>query len=567
MIMTDISVSGESLLNAVQYPAVVVEDGIIIAFNSRADKTFHLTSSGQTDISRIWPEYCFQKMTRIERINLPENNGPAFAVVKTKQLDNREVLITFRVGDEQPRTMEPETGYGSPSWLTEKLNLLVGILKKLNSFEKLNDIYKNFVVLTREQLDIDRISILLLDKQKGTYYGTWGTDEKGEICDESDFEAPLVQDGWMGKSFGNQVYSLFQEDIPLWLWGKQVGRGWSAMVNLWQGEEIIGWIAADNLLSRHPLTPSVKELFRQLGASLSQLISFKEAENIRRKHQQKLEGLVAEKTEALEKQYGKLLLVNRKLTEQESLRSVGESVAGVAHELNTPIGVCVTAASHLVEYSNNMEQMFEAKTLSESELREFFNSVKEIGRIINLNIMEASRLVKTFKETSINQISDHLIDLSLKDLIETVILSHRYRWKKKNITFKLSVPEELIIRSYPGLIIQVISNLITNSLTHGFRKSESGCIKLTAEEKDNAVTLHFSDDGCGIPKELHKKIFDSFFTTGRSTGSSGLGLYLVRDIVENQLKGSLLFESVPGKGTLFTITIPRMKKSTNHLQN
>jgi len=556
MIMTDKSVSEESLLNVVQYPALVVKDGNIIAFNNRADRAFHLTSTGQTEITGIWPEYCFRKITRIERIHLPEDNGPAFAVVKTRKLQEKEVLVTFRVGDVQPRTMEPDTGYGSPSWLTEKLNLLVGILKELNSFENLNDIYRNFVILTREKLDIDRISILLLNKQKGTYYGTWGTDEKGNLSDESDFEAAIEHSGWMGETFGNQVYSLFQEDIPLWLWGKQVGRGWSAMVNLWQGEEIIGWIAADNLLSRLPLTPSVKELFRQLGASLSQLISYKEAENSRRKQHQKLEELVTEKTEELEKQYETLILVNRRLTEQESLRSMGESVAGVAHELNTPIGVCVTAASHLVDYSGNMEKLFESKDLSETELREFFNSVTEIGRIISLNISEAARLVKTFKETSINQISDHLVDFSLKDLIETVILSQRYRWKKKDITFELGVPEKMVIHSYPGLIIQVISNLINNSLIHGFNETESGRIKLEAEYKDRTVNLRFSDNGCGVPEELHRKIFESFYTTGRSTGSSGLGLYLVRDIVENQLNGSLLFESTPGKGTLFTITIP-----------
>jgi len=548
--------SEESVLNIIQYPAVVVEDGIIAAFNTRADDIFHLTSTGQTDITRIWPEYCFQKITRIERIHLPENNGPAFAVIRTRQFREKGVLVTFRVGDEQPRTMEPDTGYGSPSWLTEKLNILVGILKELNSFENLNDIYKNFVILSREKLDIDRISILLLNKKKGIYHGTWGTDDKGELSDESDFEAPIEHNDWMGETFGNQVYSLFQEDIPLWLWGKQVGRGWSAMVNLWQGEEIIGWIAADNLLSRLPLTPSVKELFRQLGASLSQLISYKEAENTRLKQHQKLEDLVEEKTEELKKQYGKLLLVNRKLTEQESLRSMGESVAGVAHELNTPVGVCVTAASHLVDYSGNMENSLETNDLSGTELREFFSTVTEIGRIISLNIMETARLVKTFKETSINQISDRLMDFNLKELAEMVILSQKYRWKKKEISFELGIPEELKVYSYSGLIIQIISNLITNSLTHAFEMTQNAVIRLEAEREDNTVTLRFSDNGCGIPEEQHKKIFESFFTTGRSTGSSGLGLYLVKDIIENQLKGSLLLESAPGKGTLFTITIP-----------
>jgi signal transduction histidine kinase len=119
----------------------------------------------------------------------------------------------------------------------------------------------------------------------------------------------------------------------------------------------------------------------------------------------------------------------------------------------------------------------------------------------------------------------------------------------------MKIPEELTVYSYPGLITQVISNLLINSLKHAFPNTDRGNILIEAGKSGDGINLVFSDNGCGIPEEQHEKNFESFFTTARDSGGSGLGLYLVRDIVENQLNGSLLLDSRPGKGTRFIITI------------
>ena len=553
--MSEEVIPEEAFLNAIQYPTIIVDKGKIVRFNSLAEQTFKLSSAPRKGIVEIWPDYHFREATSIEEIIFPEDTIRKYAVIKTQHLFKDLVLVSFRIGDEQPRTLEPDRGYGSPSWLEEKLNRLMKIMKQLNRFNTPDEIYKNTVILTRKHLDIDRLAILLINQKKNTYYGTWGTDDKGNLKNESGFEAKMNSTGWMKETFGSPVYSIFQENNTLCFWGSTVGKGWNAMISLWKGDTVIGWIAADNLLSQRPLTASVKELFRQLGASLSQLLSFKDAEFIREKQQQKLEILIKEKTEELNRQYGKNLLINRKLTEQETLKALGEHVTGVAHDLNTPIGIGITAASWLKDRTEETIKAFDSGKLSVENLQVFLSDVHESGTILNSNLQEASRLVKTFKKTSVNQVSDRLIEFNLKELIETIILSHKYRWKKRNINVEVKIPEELTVYSYPGLITQVISNLLINSLKHAFPNTDRGNILIEAGKSGDGINLVFSDNGCGIPEEQHEKIFESFFTTARDSGGSGLGLYLVRDIVENQLNGSLLLDSRPGKGTRFIITL------------
>ena len=244
------------------------------------------------------------------------------------------------------------------------------------------------------------------------------------------------------------------------------------------------------------------------------------------------------------------------LVQNEKMAALGELVAGVAHEINTPVGIGVTAASHLQDAVILFTKKFNDENITKTEFSAFLHNANEGSEILLNNLQRAAKLIRSFKQIAVDQTSENRRSFNIKETIEETLLSLQPKTKQTLINIKLECPENIEIDSYPGSYSQIISNLITNSLIHGYEENQKGTIKITVKINENNILISYSDDGSGIPEENVSKIFDPFFTTRRGSGGSGLGLHLVFNIITQQLKGEILLSNKQTKGISFEIILP-----------
>ncbi|MFK5891918.1 MAG: transporter substrate-binding domain-containing protein [Pseudomonadota bacterium] len=256
----------------------------------------------------------------------------------------------------------------------------------------------------------------------------------------------------------------------------------------------------------------------------------------------------------------KKTILNLKQTQEQLLASekmaaLGGLVAGVAHELNTPVGVGLTGISHLEDSTKNILVKHKNNNLSLEEFEEYLSISNSLSSLIHKNMKRAAQLVMSFKQVAVDQSSEEKRIFNLNDYMYEILESIHSLTKKTQLKIKLKCSKNININSYPGAYSQVISNLIMNSIIHGFKKNEKGNILINIKKQNETITLIFEDDGKGISKENLPKIFDPFFTTKRNTGGSGLGLNIIYNIVTSTLNGTISCESEENKGTKFIITL------------
>ena len=245
------------------------------------------------------------------------------------------------------------------------------------------------------------------------------------------------------------------------------------------------------------------------------------------------------------------------LIQAEKMASLGSLVAGVAHEINTPLGNTLTASSHLYDKVVELSAMLEENRLRRADLVAFVNLLTETTRLMVTNCERAAELVQSFKQVAVDQTSDERRRFDLKGYIEEVLLSLRPRLRKTGHRITVECPEHLEIDGYPGAVSQLLTNFLLNSLMHAYGPGEAGRIAIRVRPpEEGVVELVYSDDGKGIPPELLGRIFDPFFTTRRGTGGSGLGLHVVYNLVAGTLRGQISVESEPGRGTCFRVRFP-----------
>lgn len=246
----------------------------------------------------------------------------------------------------------------------------------------------------------------------------------------------------------------------------------------------------------------------------------------------------------------------KQLLHAEKMASLGELVAGVSHEINTPVGIGVTAITHLQKRTRDFFAKYETNSLTKSDLEIYTNEVREAISLISTNLNRAADLVQSFKKVAVDRSSEDKRQFKVKEYFDDVILSLRPKYKKTNHTIKVDCKDDLIINSYPGSFSQIITNLVINSLIHGFEGIDSGEMVLAARTVDNNFIFEYSDNGKGVPEENLEKIFNPFFTTKRNKGGSGLGMHIVFNIVKQNLNGNITLESAPGEGIKVIITVP-----------
>ena len=248
---------------------------------------------------------------------------------------------------------------------------------------------------------------------------------------------------------------------------------------------------------------------------------------------------------------------HKQLVESEKLASLGSLVAGVAHEINTPLGISITSSTVMHEEVDQLRNKFESDSLKRSELEAFFEQAEEACKILQTNLNRASDLVKSFKQVAVDQTVDDLRRIDLKEYLDEILLSIGPSFKHSKVSVDYQCEDDITIETHPGALSQIISNLALNSLTHAYDENSEGVIQIKSRVDGDSVVIEYADDGKGISQQNLKNIFMPFFTTRRGKGGSGLGLSIVYNLVTGTLKGNITVESEEGKGTRFRIELPQ----------
>jgi signal transduction histidine kinase len=265
--------------------------------------------------------------------------------------------------------------------------------------------------------------------------------------------------------------------------------------------------------------------------------------------------LIKQKDKELKESYIKLQEMQEEIIQREKMASLGSLVAGVAHEVNTPLGVSITSASMIQENCNKIRRSFESEELTEEDLKEFLDGSIDACNLLLQNLENAARLIRGFKQISVDETSDQKREFDIKQYLEEIIRTLRPQLKKSVATVELECPENIIVNSYAGSFAQIFSNLIQNSLLHGFEGRESGKITIKVIDKGESLDIEYIDDGIGIDESVKDKVFEPFVTTKRARGGSGLGLSIVYNLISSSFGGSVRVESEKGCGVHFYITL------------
>jgi signal transduction histidine kinase len=262
----------------------------------------------------------------------------------------------------------------------------------------------------------------------------------------------------------------------------------------------------------------------------------------------------AEAEEALER----LQETQETLIQAEKLASLGALVGGVAHEINTPVGIALSCASHLADATQKLSALFQADDIGLDDFQTYLDTATDTTRLILSNCERAANLIGSFKQVAVDRTSSEQRNFDLASYIRETVASLSPKLRPAGLTVDIDCPEGLDMDGYPGALNQIVTNLIMNSATHGYDPGTSGTLRILVREQPAGI-LHmtYSDDGKGIPEEIRTRIFDPFFTTRRGQGGTGLGLHIVYNLVTGPLQGTVTLDTSSPSGTRFLLTFPR----------
>lgn len=319
-------------------------------------------------------------------------------------------------------------------------------------------------------------------------------------------------------------------------------------------------VTKPNLTELQALSDSVNSMLKKIQ---QQIEKFEVAESEITELNQSLEQKVVTRTQALRDSNQELLdaleqvhQYQSQVIQSEKMASLGQMVAGVAHEVNTPIGLGVTASTMLSDRIDEIQHELENKSLSAKKLDKFLAESKENTQIIYRNLSRAADLVSSFKQVAVDQTADNTRTVKLENFVSEVILSLHPTLKKFSHEVIVNCDKDLEIKTKPGPINQVLINMIMNSLLHAFDDSDNGVMTIDIWCKNNVCHIKYHDNGKGIEEKIKQRIFDPFVTTKRGEGGSGLGLHLVYNLVTQALGGNITVESELGNGATFNISFP-----------
>lgn len=292
-------------------------------------------------------------------------------------------------------------------------------------------------------------------------------------------------------------------------------------------------------------------------------------EKIQRMNEE-LEQLVTERTEQLNTMIEELKSsldtikkTQNQLVRTEKMAALGSLVAGVAHEINTPVGIAITAASFLEDKTQTFSELYASDEMKRSDLESYLKTAADSTAHIFSNIKRAADLISSFKQVAVDQSSEEIRRFKIKEYLEKVILSLQPKIRRTRHIIQINCTRDIEIKSYPGAFSQLITNLVMNSLIHGFEGIEKGQIILDISQDEHYLILNYYDNGIGMDEKTVNSIFDPFYTSKRGLGGSGLGMHIVYNVVTQTLGGRIDCQSKLDEGTEFKIYIPVDKEITN----
>lgn len=288
-----------------------------------------------------------------------------------------------------------------------------------------------------------------------------------------------------------------------------------------------------------------------------------------------LEDMVKERTDALQLANSDLKNVNEalnatitllektqaQLIQSEKLAGLGTLVAGIAHEINTPVGVAVTACSYKAQLDKEVRDKYQQDQLTRKVLEEYLQKSDEAVQMVMRNLERASSLIQSFKQVAVDQSVEISRTIAMRTYLDEIFLTLKPKLMQSNLNLEIDCPADLKIHTYPSALFQVVTNFVMNTLLHAYDHSDEGIISISVHDDPNHWHLIFEDQGKGISPDIKTRVFDPFFTTKRNTGGTGLGLHIVYNIVTLQLGGEITCESQLNQGTRFILKIPHGDKS------
>ncbi|GAC15384.1 sensor histidine kinase [Aliiglaciecola lipolytica] len=303
-------------------------------------------------------------------------------------------------------------------------------------------------------------------------------------------------------------------------------------------------------------TASLSKIMLDLEQQKDELIVNQRELRQENENRQYIEDELRKRNNELAESMETVKIAKDQLVESERMASLGGLVAGIAHDVNTPIGVGVTAASFLQERIHNLETAYQEKTLTGKTMSAFLSEANQTTELLLGNLNRASDLISSFKQVAVDQTSEAIRDVDLKHYIHEVIQSLAPNFKKTTHSISVNCPENLVVKCAPGAIAQIFTNMIMNSLIHGLDEKENGKITISVSQQDDDIIVNYSDDGKGLSEENLERHFDAFFTTKRGKGGSGLGTHIMYNLVTQALDGTIKASSTQGEGLTYEIRFP-----------
>ena len=274
--------------------------------------------------------------------------------------------------------------------------------------------------------------------------------------------------------------------------------------------------------------------------------------------------------EDLKQAYTELQAAQKQLIQSETMASLGSLVAGIAHEINTPLGVSVTAQSLIDDQVKELNKIADAHDIDSSKIQQSIKIITEANNILNSNLKHAAELIKSFKQVAVDSSSQSLYKFNLKENLNQTLMSLSNVIKKEHLKITVICDPSYEITSYPGALTQIYTNLIINTVNHAYEmidtKSKVDKLIMIAIERQSSdfYKIIYQDNGTGIPDDVLPKIFEPFFTTKRGQGGSGLGTNIIYNLVIKVLLGKIKCENLqkPTHGAKFTILIPNIRENS-----
>ena len=303
-------------------------------------------------------------------------------------------------------------------------------------------------------------------------------------------------------------------------------------------------------------TASLSQIMLDLEQQKDELIANQRELRQENENRQYIEDELRKRNTELARNMEMLNLIKDQLVESERMASLGGLVAGIAHDVNTPIGVSVTAASYLNERLVSLRAAFDDKTLSNKSMNAFIDEAEQASTLLLSNLNRASDLIASFKQVAVDQTSEAERLFNLNSYLHEILQSLKPTFKNTRHQVNIQCPADLEILCAPGVIAQIVTNMMINSLMHGFEHIEEGHISLAVSRDGGHIVMEYQDDGKGMSKEALTHLFDAFYSTRRNQGGSGLGTHIVFNLVTQTLDGSIEAFSEPEKGLRYVIRFP-----------